>query len=119
MARSGTPPLSATQAAAEIARGALSAEAYTQACLDRISELEKAVHAFIPIDPGHALAQAKALDERRLSGQPIGPLHGIPVGIKDIFDTADYKTECGSPLLKGRHRRAITRRRDPQSARSR
>ncbi len=94
--------LTATAAAAEIARGAISAEDYTRACLDRIAALDGSVHAFIHLDPDHALSQARALDERRRSGQPIGPLHGLPVGIKDIFDTADYPTECGSPLLKGR-----------------
>jgi len=67
-----------------------------------ISEAEKDVHAFIHIDAEHALRQARALDARRRSGQPIGPLHGLPVGIKDIFNTADYPTECGSALLKGR-----------------
>jgi Asp-tRNA(Asn)/Glu-tRNA(Gln) amidotransferase A subunit family amidase len=92
----------ATQAAAEIARGVMSAEEYTSACLKRIEAVEGEVQAFIHLDPEHALAQARALDERRRSGQPIGPLHGIPVGIKDIFDTVDYKTECGSPLHKGR-----------------
>jgi Asp-tRNA(Asn)/Glu-tRNA(Gln) amidotransferase A subunit family amidase len=85
-----------------MAHGAFSAEDYIGACLGRIAELEPAVHAFIHIDPGHALAQAKALDERRRNGKPLGALHGVAVAIKDIFDTADYKTECGSPLLKGR-----------------
>jgi len=99
---SGKTPLTATQAAAEMASGALSAVDYNRACLDRISELEPTVHAFIHLDPEHVLAQAKALDERRRNGKPLGALHGIPVAIKDIFDTADYKTECGSPLLKGR-----------------
>jgi len=94
--------LSATDAAAKIARGVLSAEDYISACLARISEAEKDVHAFIHIDAEHALRQARALDARRRSGQPIGPLHGLPVGIKDIFNTADYPTECGSALLKGR-----------------
>jgi Asp-tRNA(Asn)/Glu-tRNA(Gln) amidotransferase A subunit family amidase len=102
LTHSGKNPLTATQAAAEIARGALSAVDYNRACLDRISALEPTVHAFIHLDPDHVLAQAKALDERRGKGQPIGPLHGIPVAIKDIFDTADYPTECGSPLHKGR-----------------
>ena len=94
--------LSATDAAAEIARGVLSAEDYISACLARISEAEKDVHAFIHIDAEHALRQARALDARRRSGQSIGSLHGLPVGIKDIFDTADYPTECGSALFKGR-----------------
>jgi Asp-tRNA(Asn)/Glu-tRNA(Gln) amidotransferase A subunit family amidase len=94
--------LSATQAAAELARGAISAEDYCHACLDRISAVENEVHAFTHLDPDYAVSQARALDERRRNGQPIGPLHGVPVGIKDIFDTADYPTECGSPLLKGR-----------------
>ena len=74
----------------------------TGACLDRIAAIEDKVRAFAHLDPEDALAQARALDERRRNGRPIGPLHGMPVGIKDIFDTADYPTECGSPLLKGR-----------------
>ena len=60
------------------------------------------VHAFVHLDPGEALTQARALDERRRNGAALGLLHGVPVAIKDIFDTADYPTECGSPLLKGR-----------------
>jgi Asp-tRNA(Asn)/Glu-tRNA(Gln) amidotransferase A subunit family amidase len=94
--------LSATEAAAEMARGAVSAEDYTRACLERIAAIEGTIHAFIHLDPDYAIAQARALDQQRSSGRPIGPLHGIPVGIKDIFDTADFRTECGSPLLKGR-----------------
>src|SRR5450755_2751659 len=94
--------LTASQAAAEIARGVMSAEEYMAACLKRIEAVEGEVQAFIHLDSEHALAQARALDERRRSGQPTGPLHGVPVGIKDIFDTADYPTECGSPLFKGR-----------------
>ena len=80
----------------------MSAEDYVGACLDRIAEVDDQVHAFVHLDPAEALAQAKAIDERRRNGKALGPLHGVPVAIKDIFDTADYKTECGSPLLKGR-----------------
>jgi Asp-tRNA(Asn)/Glu-tRNA(Gln) amidotransferase A subunit family amidase len=94
--------LTAIEAAEHIAAGDISAEEMTGACLDRIAALDGQVHAFIHIDPADALAQAKALDERRRNGNAVGPLHGVPVAIKDIFDTADYKTECGSPLLKGR-----------------
>ena len=94
--------LTATQAAADIARGAMSAEEYTAACLDRIEAVESDVQAFAHLDPEHALAQARALDGHKASGGRIGPLHGIPVGIKDIFDTADFPTECGSPVLAGR-----------------
>ena len=102
MADASLATLSATQAAAEMARGAMSVEDYIRACIDRISAVEGKVHAFIHIDPDYAIAQARALDERRRNGLPIGPLHGVAVAIKDIFDTADYPTECGSPLLKGR-----------------
>ena len=92
----------ATEAASEIARGALSAEDYTRACLDRIAAAETDVQAFAHLDPDHAMAQARALDRHKGNGGRIGPLHGVPVGIKDIFDTADYPTECGSPALAGR-----------------
>ncbi len=94
--------LTATEAAAEIARGTMSAEDYTHACLDRIAAADSEVHAFAHLDPDHALAQARALDRHKADGGRIGPLHGVPVGIKDIFDTADYPTECGSPILAGR-----------------
>jgi Asp-tRNA(Asn)/Glu-tRNA(Gln) amidotransferase A subunit family amidase len=94
--------LTAAQAAVIIARGEVSAEDYTRACLARIEAIEPEIQAFAHLDPAHALAQARARDEQRLSGQPLGPLHGVPVAIKDIIDTQDYPTECGSPLLSGR-----------------
>ncbi|MGE5535986.1 MAG: amidase [Acidobacteriota bacterium] len=94
--------LSAAEAAERIARGALSAEEYASACLERIAAVESDVQAFAHIDREHALAQARALDQHKANGGRIGPLHGVPVGIKDIFDTADYPTECGSPALLGR-----------------
>jgi Asp-tRNA(Asn)/Glu-tRNA(Gln) amidotransferase A subunit family amidase len=94
--------LTATEAAAEIARGVISAEDYTNACLERIAALDGDVHAFIHLDRDHALAQARARDAYKAEGRRLGPLHGVPVGIKDIFDTADYPTECGSPVLAGR-----------------
>jgi Asp-tRNA(Asn)/Glu-tRNA(Gln) amidotransferase A subunit family amidase len=94
--------ITAIDAAAEIARGAISAEEYTRACLGRIEEVESEVQAFAHLDPDHALAQARVLDLHRSERRRIGPLHGIPVAIKDIFDTADFPTECGSPILAGR-----------------
>ena len=94
--------LTATEATAEIARGAISSQDYTRACLDQIATIENEVQAFTHLDPEHALAQARVLDERKAAGLTLGPLHGVPVAIKDIFDTADYPTECGSPILTGR-----------------
>jgi Asp-tRNA(Asn)/Glu-tRNA(Gln) amidotransferase A subunit family amidase len=94
--------ITAIEAAERIASGDISAEEYTRACLDQIAAVDGQVHAFAHLDPQEALAQARALDERRRNGLTLGPLHGVPIAIKDIFDTADYKTECGTPLLKGR-----------------
>jgi len=94
--------LTAIEAAELIAEGELTSEAYVGACLDRIAAMDGDVRAFVHLDPDAALAQAQALDERQRDGGTLGPLHGIPVAIKDIFDTADYPTECGSAALKGR-----------------
>jgi Asp-tRNA(Asn)/Glu-tRNA(Gln) amidotransferase A subunit family amidase len=102
LAAAGLAAFTATEAAAELARGALTAEEYTRACIDRITAIDGEIQAFVHFDPEHALAQARALDERRTAGGALGPLHGIPVAIKDIFDTSDYPTECGSPILKDR-----------------
>jgi Asp-tRNA(Asn)/Glu-tRNA(Gln) amidotransferase A subunit family amidase len=94
--------LTALEAAELIAGGELSSEDYVRACLDRIEAIEGTVHAFAHLDRDDALSQARALDERRRNGLALGALHGVPVAIKDIFDTVDYPTELGSPLLKGR-----------------
>jgi Asp-tRNA(Asn)/Glu-tRNA(Gln) amidotransferase A subunit family amidase len=85
-----------------LASGAISAVELTRACLDRIAQREQQVQAWTLLDPTHALAQAEALDARRRAGLPIGPLHGIPVGIKDIIDTSDLATENGTVLDAGR-----------------
>jgi Asp-tRNA(Asn)/Glu-tRNA(Gln) amidotransferase A subunit family amidase len=67
-----------------------------------VAKVDGEVQAWTFLDPEHALAQARAADDARLSGAPTGLLHGIPVGIKDILDTADMPTENGSVLHAGR-----------------
>jgi Asp-tRNA(Asn)/Glu-tRNA(Gln) amidotransferase A subunit family amidase len=94
--------LSATDAARAIREGAVSSEELVQACLARVREVDPTVQAWAFLDPEHALAQARALDARRREGAALGPLHGLPVGVKDIIDTGDMPTECGSPLHSGR-----------------
>jgi len=94
--------LSASDAARLMRDGTLGSEELVEACLARIREVDAEVQAWAFLDPDYALSQARAADQLRLSGQAIGPLHGIPVGIKDIFDTADMPTENGSPIHAGR-----------------
>jgi Asp-tRNA(Asn)/Glu-tRNA(Gln) amidotransferase A subunit family amidase len=93
------------EAAPSIARGDLTSEALTTDCLERSAAGDTQLKAWAFIDRERALAQAKAADEQRRSGKGIGPLHGIPVGIKDIIDTADMPTENGTSLHKGRQPR--------------
>jgi len=94
--------LSASEGARRIRDGLLTAEEWTGACLERIRALEPKVQAWTFLDEEHALKQARAVDERRRSGEPVGALHGVPVGLKDIIDTADMPTENGTVLHKGR-----------------
>ena len=93
---------SAADAARAIRDGAISSVELVEACLARVREADPKVQAWAYLDPEHALAQARALDGRRKEGAPVGPLHGVPVGIKDIFDTADMPTEDGTVLHAGR-----------------
>jgi Asp-tRNA(Asn)/Glu-tRNA(Gln) amidotransferase A subunit family amidase len=93
--------LTAAAAAAAIARGEITSEALVGACLDRIAALEPQVQAWAFLDPDRARAQAKAADDARKTGRGIGPLHGVPVGIKDVIDTADMPTEHGSEFYQG------------------
>ncbi len=94
--------LSAVDAARFIRDGAISAEQLMESCLARVREVDGDVQAWAYLDTEHALARARARDEARKQGQPVGPLHGVPVGIKDIIDTADMPTEDGTVLHAGR-----------------
>ncbi len=80
-----------------VAAGAATSEAIVEACLSRIAVREPHVHAWAHLDPELALAEARARDHETSRG----PLHGLPVGIKDIIDTADQPTEYGSPIYAG------------------
>jgi amidase len=88
--------LTATQAARQIAAGTLHPTALLEACLDRIAERERHVHAFTWFD---------AALPRQARPAP-GPLHGLPIGVKDVLDTADMPSEYGSPIWAGHRPRA-------------
>lgn len=93
--------LSATEAAARIAAGKLKSEALVAACIERIHQRESEVQAWAHFDAELALSQARARDKE----SPRTRLHGIPVGVKDVIDTADLPTEYGSAIYRG-HRPA-------------
>ena len=94
--------LGASDAARAIREGSINSVELIEACLARIRAAEPAVQAWQYLDPEYALAQARARDLDRQEGRPTGALHGVPVGIKDIIDTADMPTEDGTVLHTGR-----------------
>ena len=85
--------------------GTISALDVTKSCLARIAEVDAKIEAWAFLDPDHARRQARALDEARANGRPMGSLHGIPVGVKDTFDTNDMPTEDGTVLHASRRPR--------------
>jgi Asp-tRNA(Asn)/Glu-tRNA(Gln) amidotransferase A subunit family amidase len=89
--------LSARDAAREIAAGRLGAEALVSACLDRINARERIVGAWHHLDRDAALAAARRCD----ASPPGGPLHGIPIAVKDLLDTSDMPTGYGSAIYEG------------------
>ena len=90
-------------AAARAVRGGLTtSRALVEACLRRYDEREPTVHAFAWLDRERAVRLADAADAKPREGAALGLLHGVPIGVKDIFDTAGIPTENGSPLYKGR-----------------
>lgn len=91
--------LTAAEAGAAIRAGRLTARDFAEACLARITERDDAVRAWNFLDPDMVRAGADALDAKT---DEKGPLHGVPVGLKDIIDTADMPTENGSALFAGR-----------------
>ncbi|WP_298837032.1 amidase [uncultured Roseobacter sp.] len=94
--------LSAQEAAAFIASGQLKSVQLVRSCLDRIEETDGQIKAWAHLDADAALAQAAACDQIRERGMATGPLHGVPVGLKDIIDTADMPTERGTSVFAGR-----------------
>ena len=84
-----------------MAAGQLTSEALTRACLDRIAQLNDELNVFLSVDADSAISQARAIDARRAAGEALGPLAGIPIGVKDNFCTTDHPTTCGSRMLEG------------------
>lgn len=93
--------LSIAEAASAIASGKLTPSQLVNSCLERIAALEDKLQAWALVDREGALETAQRLDRELERGQRRGPLHGIPVGIKDIFYTAGLLTEAGSKSWAG------------------
>ena len=92
----------AAEAAQLIRDGLISSKDLFSACIEQIERMEYKIGAWEFIDPELALAQAQRADTALQLGQPLGSLHGVPVGVKDIFDTKDMPTEDGTVLHRGR-----------------
>jgi amidase len=93
--------LGAVEAAALIAAGTISSEQLTLACLERIHARDPNVLAWAHLEPALALAEARERDLERNHGHIRGPLHGLPIGVKDIIDTVGLPTEYGTPIYQG------------------
>lgn len=92
--------LTAVEALPALKTGGLSSRAYVEVLLDRARAADH-LNAFICIDADRALVAADAADERRARGNDLGPLHGLPIVLKDNFDVAGYATTAGTPALRG------------------
>lgn len=91
--------LGVVEAAAAISRGEITAEALATTLLRRAEAL-RALNAFVTLDADRVLSAARAADKKRSSGARLGPLHGVPIAIKDNIDTADMPTAAGTPALR-------------------
>ncbi len=93
----GTHEYGAWEAAEKIAAGTLTSEAFTRACLERIAAVDHDHNAWVHLDPEVALAAARRRDREPRRGV----FHGIPIGIKDVLDTADMPSCYGTPIFDG------------------
>lgn len=94
--------LTATEAVQAIASGRLSSVDLVKSCLAQIADTDASIKAWAYLDPESALAQAAECDRIRKAGLGTGPLHGLPVGLKDVIDTRDMPTQRGTDIFKDR-----------------
>lgn len=87
--------------AAAMQAGDVTSREVTQACLDRIDEVDPKVHAFLYVDRDAALEAATKIDQQRASGAQLGPLAGVPLALKDVLTMRGVPTTCGSRILEG------------------
>ncbi len=92
--------LSASDAVLKIKSKEISSQELVIGCFDQIRKTDPKIHAWVNLDRRHALNQAVAVDKKIAAGQKVGTLAGVPVGVKDIFNTVDFPTEMGSPIWK-------------------
>ncbi len=93
--------MTAADLSAAVAAGEVSAAEVTAAHLDRIASVDERVRAFLHVAADDALARAREIDRDRAAGEPLGPLAGVPVAVKDLFTTVGMPTTCGSKILQG------------------
>ena len=94
--------LSVEEMASKIKDGQLTSVEVCEKYIERIDEFEKDVKVWAYFDKKILLEKAADADEYRRSGKPVGPLHGVPVALKDIIGTVDMPTECGTVIRKGK-----------------
>jgi aspartyl-tRNA(Asn)/glutamyl-tRNA(Gln) amidotransferase subunit A len=98
----GLHALTILEAGGRLRNGTLTSVALTEACLARIGALDDRLHAFITVTADWALASAALLDRELAAGRDRGPLHGIPVSLKDLIDQAGVATTAGSRVPERR-----------------
>ena len=94
--------LSALELGTLLRKRQVSATEIVQAMLARIQALDRHMHAYITVMADEALSAARRLDAELAAGQDRGPLHGIPVAVKDLYDTAGTRTTSGSKIFADR-----------------
>ena len=92
---------SAHEMSSAMVSGEITSQELTKAHLDRISAVDKEVHAFLHVDTEGAMSQAKAVDDARARGEKLGPLAGVPLALKDVLVQKGIPTTCGSKILEG------------------